>query len=477
MSITQKNIRERYCNILPFLIGILISLQSFAAQHSVTGTFSTLAGQTIKLTGFEGLKTYIIATTTANNAGTFTLSFTERDYGMGYISAADNKPFIIVLAPEDLVIEGQSLSIPESVRFISGYQNQIFGKYAEEHPKREQALSAWAYLEKMYQQDDLFSVHKDVAKAIAHEKKRIADEDQQFLSKLPSQDYVSWFLPTRKLVSSVSTIAQYRTDEIDQTIGAFRKLDYADNRLYKSGLLKDAIEGHFWLIENSGKPLEKVFSEMKASIDAMIPPLSKNEKRLNEVTNYLFDLLERHSLFEASEYLALKVLNEVSCTIDDNLAKQLETYRAMKKGNIAPDFVFSGDLLNPETTTSHKPTRFYDIQSNYTLVVFGASWCPKCTEELPEIARKHSQWRQAGMEVVFISLDDDPKAFQTFAREFPFISYCDYQKWKSPVAASYYVFATPTMFLLNHKKEIILRPTSVKQAEAWVDWYLVKGNK
>ena len=34
-----------------------------------------------------------------------------------------------------------------------------------------------------------------------------------------------------------------------------------------------------------------------------------------------------------------------------------------------------------------------------------------------------------------------------------------------------------TLFLLDEKREILLRPNSVKQMEAWVDWYLVQGNK
>jgi thiol-disulfide isomerase/thioredoxin len=477
MKIKPKKYNSKFTYLILFLGCLLFSLQTFAAQHTITGNFPQLAGQTIRLTGFEGLQTYVIASATISNEGIFTLTYTERDYGMGYLSAADNKAFIIILEPNDIALEGQQLAIPESVRIVSGPQNQIFGRYASEHPRREQALSAWSYLEKMYRQDSLFLVHKDPEMAIIREKKRISAEDQQFLAQLNPREYVSWFLPARRLVSSVSTVAQYRTDEIEETIASFRKLDYADSRLYKSGLLKDAIEGHFWLIENSGKPLEEVFAAMKVSIDAIIPPLSRNEKRLNEVTNYLFDLLERHSLFDASEYLALKVLNEVSCTIDDNLAKQLETYRAMKKGNRARDFAFTGDVFLSGVPALPKPAGFYDIQSDYTLVVFGASWCPKCTEELPEIAGKYSQWKKSGVDVVFVSLDEDKTAFRTFAQNFPFISYCDYLKWKSPVAASYYVFATPTMFLLNRKKEIILRPTSVQQANAWVDWYLVKGNK
>jgi thiol-disulfide isomerase/thioredoxin len=330
-------------------------------------------------------------------------------------------------------------------------------------------LSAWGYLEKIYTSDSLFSSQKIPSQAIQDEKLRIKNEDSAFLEKLPKDSYVKWFLPTRKLVSSVSTIAQYRPEEIPETINAFRKLDYSDQRLYKSGLFKDAIESHFWLLENSGKSLDNVFEEMKLSIDAMLVKLATDEKIFNEVTDYLFDLLEKHSLFKASEYLALKVLNEGSCTINSDLANQLETYRAMKKGNIASDIVFENtNFANPNKTIN----KLSEIKSKYTVVVFGASWCPKCNEELPEITKLYEKWKLNGVEVVFVALEEDKKAFMDFAKTIPFPSYSDNKKWESKIVKDYYVFSTPTMFLIDNKREIILRPNSVKQMDAWVDWNL-----
>lgn len=212
---------------------------------------------------------------------------------------------------------------------------------------------------------------------------------------------------------------------------------------------------------------------MKVSIDSMLLYLVKNETRLNEITDYLFDLLERHSLFEASEYLALTVLNESSCTINSDLAKQLETYRAMKKGNTAPDMDFKVNLRSSNT----KIKKLSEIKSPYTLVVFGASWCETCKEEVPKIANFYSKWKGKGLEVVYVSLDQTKEDFEQFTQPFPFISYCDYGKWNSPIVTNYYVFGTPTMFLLDSKREILLRPNSIAQMDAWVDLYLAKGNK
>ena len=446
------------------IIGIVLQSNLFGFAQTITGNLSLLANQTINLEGFNGLKTYPISKSTIDEKGNFKLNYSKADYGVGYLMSADEKPLFVMLSGEDVEIVGDALSAPQSIKITKGQENRLFEKYATEHPRREQALSAWIYLEKIYIQDSLFALQKRPSKNIQAEKERIKKEDLTFLAKLP------W-------VSTVSTVAQYRPEEIPATIATFRKMDYTDQRLYKSGLFKDAIESHFWLLENSGLSLDSVFIEMQHSIDAMLVNLVNNEQKLNEVTDYLFDLLERHSLFQASEYLALKVLNETSCTLNSDLAKQLESYRAMKKGNTAPDIIFNGDNFAPGYEQNKAPNKLSEIKSKYRVVVFGASWCPKCTEELPEIAKLYQKWKAQGVEVVFVSLDENKEMFKNFASIFPFISFCDYQKWNSGAVKDYYVFGTPTMYLLNEKREILLRPNSVKQMDSWVDWYLIQGNK
>ncbi|MFO7922221.1 MAG: TlpA disulfide reductase family protein [Bacteroidales bacterium] len=404
------------------------------------------------------------------------MEYSADNYGMGYLSAEDSKPFFVVLSGEFIKITGEACALPETIDIQEGTENQLFEKYASEHPRREQALSAWVYLEKIYRLDSLFAVHKTPLNAIEQEKHRLQEEDRAFLAGLDPQTYVSWYLPVRKLVSSVSTIAQYRTEEIPATIAAFRKLDYTDPRFYKSGLLKDVIDSHFWLIENSGRSLDSVYVEMEISIDFMIENLASDENKLNEITDHLFQLLESRSLFKVSEYLAIKALTQNACTLNNELAMQLETYRAMKVGNTAPDIEFTGDILKSGTAIN-EPEYLSELKSDYYVVIFGASWCPACPVDLRQIALLYPKWKENGVEVVFVSLDTDKNTFFKFTRYFPFISMCDYQKWDTRSARDYYVFATPLMYLLDANREILLRPNSVRHMDSWVDWFLVQDKK
>jgi len=454
----------------PFIIlFFLFGLFSLHAQ-TLTATFPSMAGEWVRFGTFKGIQSKTLDSVRVGSNGVIKFNFNTDKPSIGYLITAENKPYFLILDKNETIrIEGERLSYPESITLLEGRQNRAFSTYASEHPRREQALSAWGYLEKIYVHDSLFSVQRVPATAIQAEKERIKREDLHYLKTLDPKWYVSWYLPMRKLVSDVSTIAQYRTEEIPATVSAFRALDYTDERLYRSGLLKDALESHFWLLENSGRSLDSVFLEMRVSIDSMFLHLVKNQDRLNEITDYLFDLLERHSLFQASEYLALKALNETSCTLNSDLAKQLETYRAMKKGNVAPDIFFDKNL---KSALVPLPKKLSDLQGTYTLIVFGASWCETCKQEVPKIASLYPKWKAKGLEVVFISLDETKEAFEQFVAPFPFTSYCDYGKWNSKVATDYYVFGTPTMFLLDPKRSIVLRPNSIQQMDAWVDWYL-----
>ena len=176
---------------------------SFINAQTVSGNLFQLTNQEIRLEGFNGLNTYSISKTVTNEKGGFELSYTTKDRGVGYLISANKKPLFVILCGEDIQLQGEALSFPESISITKGEQNKNFEQYAEEQPKREQALSAWIYLQKMYAFDSLFALHSEPIKAIEEEQQRIKTEEETFLNQLPKESYVRWFLPTRKLVSSV----------------------------------------------------------------------------------------------------------------------------------------------------------------------------------------------------------------------------------------------------------------------------------
>lgn len=140
---------------------------------------------------------------------------------------------------------------------------------------------------------------------------------------------------------------------------------------------------------------------------------------------------------------------EIQCTDtsqQSELERRLMGYATLKPGTKAPAIEW--------TAANGSKQSLYTIKATFTLVVFWASWCPHCMEQMPQLHAALAN--NSNVKVVAISLDDDAVAYQNASANFPnFITYCDFKKWSSTPVEAYYIAATPTFFLLDKDKKII----------------------
>ena len=438
------------------------------AQNSISGNFSSIKGQTIRLMGFRGKEVYSIDSSQVDSKGNFKLRYSNAKLGMGYLLSSENTPYNVVLEEGKVQLTGQTPADASSIIITKGNQNKLFVQYALAHSKREEALSAWVYLKNLYESDTLFKNQAISKLAITNEIDLLNKADNDFLQILPPNSFISWYLPVRKLISDVQAVVNSRPQEIPLTIKAFRNIDYTHPQLYTSGLFFNLIESQFWLIQKSGLENAERVKEMNTSIDFILANVTKDEKLYNEFTKFLLQYFEKYNLFDASVHLALIALNQKEVILNNSLAFKLESYRKMNVGNTAPEIEFGGDVYrNWEFVKNIK--RLSDIKAKYKLVVFGGSWCPQCKSETIQLIMRYNKWKEKEVEVVMVSLDTDKKALEEFVSDFPYTLVCDYKKWETQAAKDYYVSSSPTIFLLDSNNKIILRPPSVASLDSWLD--------
>ena len=434
--------------------------------QQISGRLTGMPNTSLRLKGFTNFDNYTIDSTQTDAVGNFTLKFAPQDYGMALLEPQNNQAFLVVLANEAISLKGDHTGDLNTIDITEGDANLAFVQYINEQPKREQALSAWHYLQDKYATDTFYAEAQNALQGITKEIERLYTNEQVFINNLAPNNYLRWYIPTRKLLASVSQVAQYRTEEIPATREALRQLDFTDQRLYKSGLLKDAIDNHIWFIENSSGSLEQVFTDLNTSIDGILEQLKEDNEKFNLVVSRLFEVLEERSLFTSSEYLSKKLLDDDDCgCLNPDLEKRLHKYGNMATGQTAPDIVFTEYTYFPEGISVKKLS---ELEADHYLVIFAASWCGHCTKSIPEIAKMYPELQDKNIEVVLVSLDETPKDFVQFAAPLPFISTTDYNKWESKAAIDYQVYATPSYFMLDKDLKIVMKLKSVEHIEAWV---------
>lgn len=88
------------------------------------------------------------------------------------------------------------------------------------------------------------------------------------------------------------------------------------------------------------------------------------------------------------------------------------------------------------------------FRGKVVLLNFGATWCAPCREELPELARLQEKYRQRGLAVVAVSVDNEMKNVRRFLRKHEVKLQVVWDK-KKKAAEAYAVEKMPSSYLID----------------------------
>jgi thiol-disulfide isomerase/thioredoxin len=142
------------------------------------------------------------------------------------------------------------------------------------------------------------------------------------------------------------------------------------------------------------------------------------------------------------------------------LQKRMEHVREMAVGKTAPDIIIKN--------SDGSQLQLADIDSDYTLILFWASWCPHCGDMIPAVEQMYLSADLPDFEVLAISIDTSAAAYSSALAEHgtPWINYSELKGWNSKAAVDYSIYATPSMFLIDRNRKIIARPVTAAELNA-----------
>ncbi len=438
--------------LIKYFLYVFTSITLAQTNFTIKGYFPNVIEKEVMLKQYYLNNVSLLSSTKTDKAGYFSVSYPANYQGAALLEIKDTKSVIILLNKENFELRWDNLNDFETLSFTNSYENNTFNKGMELYKNTEFKRSGLSYLIPFYN-------NEPEKKEFLENELDIQNKSMSlFFDALKQDAFANYYLKIRQLIADMSLTVNRYKDRIAQNEKDFNAINFADKRLMHSGLYFELLEAYVVLIENYGNKNQE---HLNKSIDIILNGLSNEHSIKQDVAEYLFNLLEKRSLFNSSEYLAMAMLSNESCKLDAKRESLFEQYRKMAIGKIAPQI----NLVN-----TNKPAQEYSlIKSKYKLIVFGASWCPKCDEEIPKLKSYYSAWKKKyELEIIFISLDTKETKYKDFVKDFPWITSCDYKSWEGKTITDYCVFATPTMFLLDDKNKILLKPISPEQITAWL---------
>ena len=439
---------KNYIIVLLFIVNQVFAQETYTIQ----GHFPKFPNSRYELKGYEGLEQKTLSQSESKEDGKFTLTYPRNYTGVAQLWMNGAYQVLLFLNKEDITLHWEDLTNRDGLE-TNSQEYQAFLGGMKTFQDSEAKLAGLHYLIPLYAKDSLKQ------QVFIQELDTVANQFPRYVKKLSENLLVRQYLLAKGLIEQMPKTVETYKWRAPAHVPEFMAIDF--KALEYSGLYKDLLEGYTNLVERF--PLEEVYPLLNDAIDKVISETKTNPTLQQELAQLWFTYLESHSLTKAAEYLAIKMLNDENCQLNVKSINLFEQYRKMAVGKTAPNII----LESKEARSKKQDLK--SLPNKYKLVVFGASWCPNCQTDYPSLVGKYKNLKEANdLEVVYISIDTDKKAFDDYYKDAPFVTVFDGKGWETQAAKDYHVFATPTYILLDQELKILAKIQSPEHLEAWL---------
>ena len=241
----------------------------------------------------------------------------------------------------------------------------------------------------------------------------------------------------------------------------FEDLDPLDNSMIHSMAISDRIQA---MMVKFSKGED---SRFLACIDIVKAHFEPNPVTLESALYAMLDGFYNTGKEDICLYILDNYIYDEDCGADlsDVIKQRAEGIVNLQLGKTPPNF-------NIEAYGGGKVNLYETVKKNkFTLVMFWASWCHKCEQEIPALIPLYARTHSQGFEAIGVSIDSNRSTWTGIIEgrgmQYPNVS--ELQGWDSPIVSKYKITATPTYFLLNSKGEIVLKPNRIYEVEAFLN--------
>lgn len=418
--------------------------KSISGPVELKGTLQVFKSGKIFLWETQGKNTTKVDSVLINN-GAFSFGTKNYDTGIYMVGMNDNNMCPVIINPAEPLVDLQFTGgkLETSMTSSTSKENEGWGKYIVQEPVLLKAI-------------------KDARVAGAKNSSMKAQYDQQVIAKEKELLKLQGDLIAQYPNTHLAKILTWKQEPNKTEIGKYwDNIDFSDRSIIRSRVLTDRIES---FMRSFSKGEESGFINCiatvaeKAKADDMVLEFALNQM----LTGFYESNMEPMCMFIIDNYV-----NGDACGDADlsNIIKSTaESIQNLSIGRTPPNIQMN--LMTPGRFDLYQTA----AKNKYTLVMFWASHCEHCKGEAPEVQACYEQWRSKGFEILGVSIDRNKAAWEAAVRDrgFNFPNVCGMNDYQSGVAKDYRVTRTPTFFLLDSNKQIVLKPKGIRDVQTFL---------
>lgn len=220
------------------------------------------------------------------------------------------------------------------------------------------------------------------------------------------------------------------------------------------GLLQEFLSNYISYSITGATSREDAALKIEKALDELISEAQTDTSRGQAILTNVIPMLESNG-FESLSKKYLTQAENLTCEITDDLRNLIEGKQNVTIGNKVPDIKFGDKIKGAQS--------LYEVKADKKLIVFWASWCPHCMNEIPHIKTFYEDFSAQGGEIIAISLDMEKEPFQKATAGTKWINYSDFLKWESPLVSQFGITSTPTMILVDKDNKVIKTGTRISE--------------
>ncbi len=163
-----------------------------------------------------------------------------------------------------------------------------------------------------------------------------------------------------------------------------------------------------------------------------------NKKNSSNGTIRLLEIFNRLDSNIKISNLGLKVLSKLNNSLKLNYGKVIPKFSLLN----TKDKIFTNDSL----------------ENKVYLLAFGAVWCGPCKKNIPSLKKIYSKYKDKGLEILYVNLDDDKKKWESMIKEYSmnWINLSTDAKFsESQITKDYDIKFLPCYLIVDRDKKIV----------------------